>query len=288
MTNESLYPWFNPTKKYSFYVVVLKQWSDTLSVGTETLLTAIQMAFSTNRWSFDMFLSTYKNYIDVSDYNICEMTDGLTWGEFCEFIYTHYSKYVGQKDDYRNYCIDVIQVNTLGRLFPVTPEMYRKVEEDEYTSGVESLAIPLLIETRLFIIHMVSKGYIQETSEIKVIKCMLDKIFDIYITLYLRCINWDYSDNAESGEWFLSLPDAVKIELTRRANFPMPLETIEWNELMTEDFNLCRWLEDIVGYPDVEDTGEKHSTFGSTSSEQSNKYASMVTNYTAGWGLLTS
>lgn len=288
MTSESPYPWWNPTKRYSFYTVILKSWSDTVNVGTETFLTAIQMAFSTNKWSFDMFLSVYKNYINASEYEICEITDGWTWGEFCEFIYTHYSKYVGTRETYQHYYIDIIQLNTVGRLFPVTSEMYHKVEDDEYTTGVEGLAIPLLVQAKLFMERMLKTGYIRETSEIKLIKRMLDKIIEVYITLYFLCINHSYSDNADEKEWFLALPDKIKLELTKKADFPKPLEELEWNELMTEDFNLVRWLDDIVGFPDVDDTGEEHHTLENISSEQTTRYANMVTNYAEGYGCLLS
>lgn len=285
------YPWIgeNQTKQYTFYMVVLKSWPDTLNVGTETFLTAIQFAFTTNKWGFDKFLQVYKNYIDISEYEIKELK-GYTWYDFCEFAHIHYSKFIGGKDTYQQYYIDITKLETIEQYLPVTGEMFSKVEEDEYTSSVESLAIPLLVEAKLWLDVMSKKGYVKDSIETRLIRRMLDKIVNIYITLYLRCINFEYSDHADMGEWFLSLPDDVKIKLTMQANFPKPIESIEWIDLLTEDFNLMMWLEDIVGYPNPVDTEEKHSTFSrvEVDPKRRNDYANMITNYSNGWGYLTS
>lgn len=287
MSNGSPYPWFNPTKRYKFYAVILKSWSDTVGIGTETFLTAIQMAFTTNEWNFDKFLLTYKNYISISDYEIYRSVDEWTWEEFCEFMSDKYAKYIGRPDnhEYQRYYIDMTMLNTIEQMLPVTSEMYAKVEEDEYTCGVESLAIPLFVQVKTFLSYMIQHGYIHKSEELSLILRMVNKAVDVYVTLYLICINHDYSDHADMGEWFTALPDRVKIDLTMKADFPRPIEELEWTEIMTEDFNLMRWLVDIVGFPEVDDPGEPHNMLPAiVTPERQTEYANMVSSYAQGYG----
>lgn len=287
-TNESPYPWLNKSQRYTIYAIILKTWSDTLALGTETFLTAIQFAHTTNKWVFDRFLDAYKGYIDITEYDIHELKD-YTWDEFCAFIHNRYTNLVG-RDGYESFYIGITKFENIDYWLPTTGDLYAKVESDEYTSSIESLAVPLLIESKLFLDKVVKDGYIRETPEVNLIRHMLGKIVDVYITLYYLCINHEYSDHAESGEWFLSLPDSVKIDLTTKAEFPRPIEEIDWCDIMTEDFNLLMWLSEIVGYPDVVDTEEKHSTIAKVDVGHKRKdaYANMVVNYTSGWGYLTS
>lgn len=287
-TSDSLYPWLNKSRRYTFYAIILKSWSDTLALGTEVFLTAIQFAHTTSKWVFDKFLDAYKRYIDITEYDIHELK-GYTWDEFCTFIHDRYANLVG-RDEYESYYIGITKFETIEYSLPVTGDIYAKVESDEYTSSVESLATPLLVESKIFLDRMVGKGYVRETDEIKLIRHMMSKVVDVYITLYYLCINHEYSDHAESGEWFLTLPDSIKIDLTTKADFPRPIEELEWNEIMSEDFNLLMWLDQIVGYPDPVDTEEKHSTIArvDVGHKRKDAYANMVVNYASGWGYLTS
>lgn len=286
--NDLLYPWLNKGRRFTFYAIILKSWSDTLDLGTEVLLTAIQFAHTTSKWVFDKFLDAYKRYIDITEYDIHELK-GYTWDEFCTFIHDRYSNLVG-RDEYESYYISITKFETIECSLPVTGDIYAKVESDEYTSSVESLAAPLLVESKIFLDRMVKKGYVKETPEIKLIRHMMDKIVDVYLTLYFLCINHEYSNHEESGGWFLSLPDSIKINLTTKAEFPRPIEELDWCDIMTEDFNLLMWLEQIVGYPNPVDTGEKHSTVARVDVGHKRKeaYENMVVNYINGWGYLTS
>lgn len=80
---------------------------------------------------------------------------------------------------------------------------------------------------------------------IQMINELINKIISVYAILIKRI---DAMGDDGDGEWFLSLPTSVKVNITKRANFPQPIEFYNYYDIVNDFYQLWYYINDITDY----------------------------------------
>lgn len=231
-----LYPFSesNKNKKYTFYVLIILELEEDSSVSTQELANALT-GYSTNEWIFNKYMEYYNDIIIHCKY-ITTVLENMTYGKFITTVRSEFNVKMSDAECITRFDIPLID----GELYMNTglEEHYRDYECD--FNDFEHKFMP-----SFFMMHeLLSSGYIN-IDNTQIVCKMIEKILSVYIVLIKRMDI--YGDDGD-GWWFKSMPSDVKINITKKADFPQPIEQINYYDLVSNEYQMWYYINMITDY----------------------------------------
>lgn len=210
----------NKDKKYNYFVIDVKLKKDS---DDHLMIYDMLSGFSTNEWIFNQYVQYYSEFLtDELEINFYEYKN-LTYKDFL---------LATLKDTGRMYeqC-DWIDYGTIA-LLDTTVFYNGKIQEESYQyetdfDRISNEVIPYISESY----HMLKICEPYLGNEFKEIIDIIDRIYNIYLFVMV-CSTY----TCEKGNYFALFPDYVKTKITKVANFPAPIETLEYYDCIDYDY----------------------------------------------------
>lgn len=236
--NDETRPWVDGVEIKTFYVLVIDERPDNYIMSE--FLDLINYSYTTNEWKFNSFLRFLKPVVDnpgvewhIKTYNDC------TWERFKEYM-----KEVARVDIVENHSIENADVEWLDLHFFTNGVIETDIENirDEYDFVTEE-CFHYLFGTRYFLKNHYPG---EKPRAILDVIAVLDRLCNVYIPLMMLT-------ERKSGDanWFNKLPDKFKIMMTKLADFPTPLEELEYYDLDALDYSTWIYLVQWLNYPGI-------------------------------------
>ena len=217
----------NKDKRYHFFVIIVKDIDDTLNDSSDIYLADKLTGFTTNEWVLRRYIQYYDKILNQVSYVISEYDD-VTYDEFREEIHDDFD-YTITDESYISYDIiemtsEVVYYN--GSIAEMVNELnseYESVEEinvNEYYSSF----------------HLINDYNKYLTDEFDFVLHLLFRVCNSYIpVIKLSTYSGMISDVCSD----------LMIALTKSVNFPRPLETYDYYEMVSYGFILMYYIYNL-------------------------------------------
>jgi hypothetical protein len=243
--NTSNIPWVgeNASKKYVFYTLCINDYGR-LEDSYSSLCDSLQYAYSNNRWIFNQFIKFWGIYLENMEYDIME-SPPLTNDEYIEYMQRECNHKV-------NCSLEFIWMDQLNTVDSIVIYVTGQMEEDANVANSESgdlmdcVFLDFIMGTKEFLKRF--EDYLIDNEDLKVINKLIYKLSNVYVPLYVLLTNsCDFMDFPEN--WFLKLPDYLKMYFTKEADFPAPIETLTSADLTDSSYLVWYYLLYAYNYP---------------------------------------
>lgn len=243
------YPWVGDerSRRYNWSIIIIDEIPDpdskyAQSATPSCMYDALDGAYCNNDWLFRGFVEFYRKYLDEVHFHVERVTN-LTYEQFEEFHKRRFR--YSTVPDWLIYQITIPWLDSTIYLNEEIATSFYEVD-GEWDLFVESF-IPILYGGWKLITEY-SEYFNMNTEEFKSIKQLLDKICKIYLPIYILITEYDFTEYGEKN-WFLKLPDEVKMSMTKEANFANPIEDLEYTDIEELGYLIFYYLIACCGYP---------------------------------------
>ena len=236
--NEPIEPFLkqNEDVRYTFYVIMIVSYDeDNATFGTQELVSKLT-GYAINEWIFHSYLIYYNKVLRYAKVNMTKY-ENITYDKFLEELKKDFG--IEMNDD--NY-IDMATIELIGETVfynGLLAESMREYHAD--FNDIDDVFFPAIFQM-YDLINGTYRDYF--TEEFRSVKRLLDKVCNIYIPIAKLIDSADYCE----GTWFLTLPDNVKINMTKLANFSKPIESIGWYDIVEVGYQLYYYINNICDY----------------------------------------
>lgn len=225
----------NSSKVYYFVRTIIEVQELPLSYFKSEVAQCLNV-YSTCEWKLRRFVDFYRLIYSITGYEI-QSYKADTFYEFDNYVLHSYRIKI-DKDDDEVECETM--PNDMGVLYSTGSirELYHNWKIDNYSDW---FGFPTIIETA-FISSMlegidIMTKYLKPDSDIyEPIKRMLTRTSGIYAIIFIL------ASTRNEEMWFDELSDYMKIDLTKRANFPKLLEELYYWDLISSEYAFYYWL----------------------------------------------
>lgn len=225
-------------KKHKFYAIVI---TESESDVFDSIMVTKLSGFTTNEWIYRQYVNRFKKSFDALPYVSVEL-ENVTYKEFIDEINT-VADVVLNLDNQILYSelplIDFTLFYTKGML----DELYDYQNDcgDFLVSNINSI-----YATYDMVFGKLSKYFKLEGFE--PFLGLIKKVSKIYVPLIKMS---EICDENYEGEWFLSMPDDIKVQITMGANFPGLIESRDYYDFFSEPYALWFYLYHIICIDDI-------------------------------------
>ena len=226
----------NENIKYDFYCIIIKDYDeDNATIGTQELISKLT-GYSINEYVFRAYLKYYERSLEFATF-VTVKYDNMVYNEFKDKVKKDFGLVIVD-DHYIDMDIADIFGNVILYNGLLETSMY---EYKADYNDMDDLFIPAIFQG-YELLSNTYKSYF--TDEFSIVKKLIDRVCKLYIPIIGLL---EYGE-LEGEDWFLDLPDYVKMNITKEANFPKPIETIDWFDIISLPYQLYYFINNICDY----------------------------------------
>ena len=221
-------------ERTTFYMLFIDDFNN---VGS-TIADSLDWAFCENEWRFIQFLKFFDCVISQMRYHT-DVFQNCNWYEFEEQVRVKYG-YKLNEDRY----INSGDLPLLGTTIYFNDDMSNdfRASLGEFDVVDEDFIYDLVTMHKLL-----ELPYFKDTEEFRTIRKLINRVCNCYIVIYKLMDTWYDNDRDYGIEfWFTFLPDDFKIELTKAANFPAPLEEMLPDLMVDSDYLFYIYIKNCL------------------------------------------
>lgn len=233
----------NKNVKYTFYCLIITAYDeDNATCGTQELVSKLT-GYAVNEWVFRSYLRYYRQSLKYAT-TIMITYDDMIYREFQDRINTDFNVVMNDDNFIDMDSIDLINETIFFNGLLNESMMDYHADFDDMTD----VFIPALFQG-YELLCLGNRKYF--TDKFSVVQKLLERVCKLYIPIIKLLEDGGY----EGEEWFLSLPDYAKLNITKEANFSRPLEELGWYDIVCSSYQLYHYVNTICDYTGAPEDG---------------------------------
>lgn len=234
----------NKDRFYDFYVIKIISFDeDNANFGTQEIIQRLT-GYAINQWIFNSYLRYYHEAISYSKTVVSEYHH-IRYNDFRDIVKHDLNLSIEQ-----DHFIDMESVDLINETVFFNGNIVDMLEDyDIDFNELDEIFIPSFYALYLLITLTDYKKYF--TADLSLIRKMIERICKVYIPVEKLLEYGGY----EGEEWFLGLPDNVKVNITKEADFPKPMEQLSYFDIISYPYRLYHYLVESCSFSNSPEDG---------------------------------